>query len=261
MRTLTLALLGCLATWSLSFAAESVAVPSSQTDPESRLECLLREAQVLGKPKRLYGGNDVKFIVRLNDGSPEDVRDAILSFVGRPLATEAVDPVRTRMGHPMAGVRAASVCALASDPTQVNGDHIRASLRDGSPGVRMAGVYLLSRCPGLWGECRQSLRSLFDDTSLNVRYESLRLSGRMAYSDFSEAIAAGLEEDARTGRVANFAARRDALEAITGQSLPLEPPFVWGQSTHAGTVRQSRIDLARRWEELLLARCPRDIHK
>ena len=74
MRTLTLALLGCLVTLSISFAAESVAVPSTPADPESRLEYLLREAQVLGKPKRLYGGNDVKFIVRLDDGSPEGLK-------------------------------------------------------------------------------------------------------------------------------------------------------------------------------------------
>ena len=115
----------------------------------------------------------------------------------------------------------------------------------------MAAVYLLQSCPDLWSECGASLRGLFDDTSLDVRYWSLCLAKRMAYPDFAEEIVAGLEEDARMGRVANFAARRDALEAITGQQLPWRPPWVHGQSPHADAIRDARVDLAHRWEDWL----------
>jgi len=73
----------------------------------------------------------------------------------------------------------------------------------------------------------------------------------MAYPDFAEGIVAGLEEDARMGRVANFAARRDALEAITGQRLPLIPPYVPGQPSQEDSLRVARVDLARRWEDWL----------
>ena len=47
----------------------------------------------------------------------------------------------------------------------------------------------------------------------------------------------GLEEDARMGRIANFAARRDALEAITGQQLPARPPFKSGQPSQGDARR------------------------
>ena len=188
---------------------------------------------------------------RLNDNNPDEVKDAVLSFIGDDLPHQAVDPICKQVEHPTGSVRIAALCALNSRLSQVNVDYVLRAFRDTSPGVRMAAVYLLQSCPDWWPECSASLRCLFDDTSLDVRYESLRLARRMAYPDFAEEIVSGLEEDARMGRVANFAARTDALEAITGQRLPLSPPFVNGQSTHADTVRDARVDLARRWEDWL----------
>ena len=73
----------------------------------------------------------------------------------------------------------------------------------------------------------------------------------MAYPDFAAEIAAGLEEDAQMGRVANFGARRDALEAITGQQFPLNSPPEPGKIPHSNSLRDARMDLARRWKDWL----------
>ena len=120
----------------------------------------------------------------------------------------------------------------------------------------MAGVYLLTRRSDLWSKCGGSLADLFDDTSLDVRIESLHLAGRMGFPEFVERIAAGLEEDATMGRIANFAARRDALEATTGQQLPLHPPYVFGQRSQGDALRVARVYLACRWMDWLSGNWP-----
>ena len=188
---------------------------------------------------------------QLNGNNPDEVKDAILSFIGDNLSHQAMNLICKQVTHPIGSVRAAALCALAGRSSQVNSDYILGAFRDSSPSVRMAAVYLLQSCPNLWSECKASLHGLFDDTSLDVRYESLRLAKRMAYPDFVEEIVTGLEEDARMGRIANFAARRDTLEAITGQRLPVEPPWVHGDTPHADTRRDARVALARRWEDWL----------
>ena len=187
---------------------------------------------------------------RLNN--PDEVKDVILSFIGDDLPHRVVSLICKQTKHPIADVRAAALCALAGGPlSQVNSDYIMSAFRDSSPIVRMAGVYLLRGRSDLWPECRASFRDLFDDTSLDVRIESFHLAERMAYPDFAEGIVAGLEEDAWMRRVANFAARQDALEAITGQRLPTRPPFVHGDTPHTDARRDARVDLARRWEDWL----------
>ena len=52
-------------------------------------------------------------------------------------------------------------------------------------------------------------------------------------------------------QITNFAARRDALEAITGHRLPLSPPYVDGHPHYSDALRDSRVDLASRWEDWL----------
>ena len=118
----------------------------------------------------------------------------------------------------------------------------------------MAGVYLLTQRSDLWSKCRESLADCFDDPSLDVRIESLHLARKMAFPDFVERIATGLEEDARMGRIANFAARRDALEAITGQQLPARPPYKFGQPSQGDARRVARVELALRWMDWLTVR-------
>lgn len=136
----------------------------------------------------------------------------------------AARAVREHTRQPNAGVRAASLCALADKPPSfADSGYIVHALRDVSPVVRLAGVYLLTQRSDLWSKCRECLADWFDDLSLDVRIESLHLARKMAYPDFAEKIATGLDEDARLGRIANFTARRDALEAITGQQLPARP--------------------------------------
>lgn len=115
----------------------------------------------------------------------------------------------------------------------------------------MAGVYLLTRRSDLWSECRESLANCFGDPSLDVRIESFHLARKMAFPDFVERIASGLEEDARMGRIANFAARRDALEAITGQQLPARPTYKFGQPSQGDARRVARVELALRWMDCL----------
>ena len=190
---------------------------------------------------------------RLKSNNPDEVKDVILSFVGDDFPHQAISLICKQTKHPVADIRAAALYALAGvSPSQVDSGYILRAFRDSSSIVRMAGVYLLRDRSDLWSECRASFRDLFDDTSLDIRIESLYLAPKMAYPDFAEGIVAGLEEDARMGRVANFAARRDALEAITGQRLPrTRPPFVHGGTPHTDESRDARVDLARRWEDWL----------
>ena len=145
-----------------------------------------------------------------------------------------------------------ALCALANKTSEVNPEDIKEGCKDVSPIVRSAAVYLLQNCPALWSECSASLSVLFNDTSLDVRYVSFNLAKRMAHLRFAEEIVSGLEEDARMGRISNFAARRDALEAITGHRLPERPPYyVHGQPYHSDARRDARVGLARRWEDWL----------
>lgn len=190
-------------------------------------------------------------LTKLNSTDHEEVKDAILSFFGDAIPSQAIEPISKHVKHPIANVRTAALCALATEPTQINANYILSAFRDASSNVRMAGVYLLQRCQSLWPDCKMSFRNLFNDTSLDVRYQSLLLASRMAYPDFTKEIAAGLEEDARMGRVANFAARRDALEAITGQRFPLNSPPEPGKIPHSNSVRNARMDLALRWQDWL----------
>ncbi len=188
----------------------------------------------------------------LEMASHDRVRDAILSLVGVDLPQRAVRAIYKRTSHPEAAIRAASLCALAGgESSQVDSDFISGAFRDGSPVVRMAGVYLLMHRLDLWSECRESLADCFDDLSLDVRIESLHLARKMAFPDFVERIASRLEEDARMGRIANFAARRDALEAITGQRLQLQPAYKHGQPPQIDALRVARVYLASRWMNCL----------
>ncbi len=190
-------------------------------------------------------------MTKLNSTDHEEVKDAILSFFGDAIPSQAIEPISKHIKHPIANVRTAALCALATEPAHVNANYILGAFQDSSPNVRMAGVYLLQRCQSLWPDCKMSFRNLFNDTSLDVRYQSLLLAAQMAYPDFTEEIVAGIEEDARMGRVANFAARRDALETIIGQRFALSASREPGQTSHSNSFRRARMDLARRWEDWL----------
>ena len=194
---------------------------------------------------------------RFESGNPDEVKEAILSFVGEDLPQRAISPICRQSKHPVADVRAAAVCALAGGPpSRVDSDYVLHALGDPSVRVRMAGVYLLLRRSDLWSKCGGSLADCFDDSSLDVRIESLVLARKMAHPEFSGGIAAGLEEDARMGRIANFAARTDALEAITGQQLPARPPFKFGQPSQGDPLKVARVYLACRWQDWLSEKWP-----
>ncbi|MCY3667383.1 MAG: S8 family serine peptidase [Gemmatimonadetes bacterium] len=195
---------------------------------------------------------------QLSAGDSDQVRDVILSFVNDPFPDAALQPISECLNHPKSEVRAATLCALASKTSEVNPDYIKEGFRDVAPIVRSAAVYLLQNCPALWSECSASLSVLFNDTSLDVRYVSFNLARRMAHPRFAEEIVSGLEEDAHMNRISNFAARRDALEAITGHRLPERPPYyVHGQPYYSDVRRDARVDLARRWEDWLRQDWPR----
>ncbi|MDE2734487.1 MAG: S8 family serine peptidase [Gemmatimonadota bacterium] len=195
---------------------------------------------------------------QLSAGDSDQVRDVILSFVNDPFPDAALQPISECLNHPKSEVRAATLCALASKTSEVNPAYIKEGFRDVAPIVRSAAVYLLQNCPALWSECSASLSVLFNDTGLDVRYVSFNLARRMAHPRFAEEIVSGLEEDAHMNRISNFAARRDALEAITGHRLPERPPYyVHGQPYYSDVRRDARVDLARRWEDWLRQDWPR----
>ena len=188
---------------------------------------------------------------RLGSADSDQVKDIILSFLGDALPVAAIKPICECSTHPTPEVRAAALCALASESSEVEPDHIAEGIGDDSPIVRSAAVHLLQNCPASWSECGASLIPLFKDPSLDVRYVSIRLAERMAHPRFARAIASGLEEDARHDRACHFGARRDALEAITGHRLALNPPYVHGHPHYSDGRRDARMDLARRWKDWL----------
>ncbi len=190
-------------------------------------------------------------IDRLGSADSDQVKDIILSFLGDALPNEALKPIGECSTHLTPGVRAAALCALASEAPEVEPDRIAEGIGDDSPIVRSAAVHLLQNCRALWSECGASLIPLFNDPSLDVRYVSVRLAERMAHPRFAEAIASGLEEDARHDRACHFGTRREALEAITGHRLPQNPSYVHGHPHYSGKLRHGRLDLAHRWEDWL----------
>lgn len=62
---------------------------------------------------------------------------------------------------------------------------------------------------------------------------------------------AGLEADARDGRIACFGARCLALTAIIGHEVPLDPPWRDGQCPYAEYTRRARLGVAARWQAWL----------
>ena len=189
---------------------------------------------------------------QIESDNPDDVREAILSFIGDDLSDRTTRAICKQTTHRVPHVRAAALCAVAHGRRAlVNSAYALDALRDSSQVVRMAGVYLLMRRSDFWWDCRECLADCFYDSSLDVRIESLVLARRMAYPEFSGGIAAGLEEDARMGRIANFAARRDALEALTGQQLPTRPPYKFGQPSQGDPLKVARVYLACRWQDWL----------
>ena len=70
-------------------------------------------------------------LVRLKTSNPNEIRDAILSFIGDDFPQRAARAVREHTRHPDAGVRAASLCALAGKPPSfADSDYIIHALRD-----------------------------------------------------------------------------------------------------------------------------------
>ena len=187
----------------------------------------------------------------LGDSDPEHVIAAILSFVGgeNALPDEVLIPIRTCLRHPDPRVRAAALCALAMGTSPLNASEILEALRDESPFVRAAIIYLLRNHSDLWSDCAKVLPDLFNDTNPDVRYAALQLAGRMADPRMAGAILAGMEEDARANCISGFGARREALEAITGHRLDVKPPYRHGEPFYSDDRRASRLDLARRWNE------------
>ena len=191
-------------------------------------------------------------LARLASSNHDEAKDAVLSFVGDDFPYWAAGTISAQTEHSIAEFRAASLCALSgAPPSLVNSEFILRAFRDASPLVRMGGVYLLSVRSDLWSKCRRPLEALFNDVSLDVRIGSLDLARIMTFPEFAGRIAAGLEEDARNDRVANFGNRIDALEAITKVRLPFRLPDRRDQPSYANAVRAAKIDLARRWDEWL----------
>jgi serine protease AprX len=189
-------------------------------------------------------------IDQMSNGDSDKVKEVVLSFVGDALSEKVIEPIRSQVKHPDPHVRTAALCALASRPALISPDDIKRALQDSSPNVRMAAIHLLRSRSDLWPGCAMLLARLFDDTSLEIRVWSLDLARKMGYPDLVENIVANLEEDARLGRISNFATRIAALEAITGQKMG-DTGFMHGQPMHIDEARASRMDLAHKWEDWL----------
>ena len=177
--------------------------------------------------------------------------EAVLSFLPDALPTVALPLVRSLARHRAPRLRTAALCALATRPGDLTVDDVLPMVGDGEPGVRMAALDALDRCPHVWNEAVPSLIETIRDPSADVAYWAIRLAGRLRHPDAVVPLIAGLEADAREGRIACFGARCLALTALTGQEFPLDPPWRDGNCPYAEERRQARLGIAARWQASL----------
>ena len=176
----------------------------------------------------------------------EDLIDVVLAFLPEGATGPAADALRDLLHHEAPRVRAAALCALipARDVFAVP------DLRDPDPRVRAAGLYALRLRPGLASAdgCRDLLPALLSDDNTNIRFMTVQLAEQLGDASLAQAVAAGLEEDARLDRVGCFAARCRALRTLTGQDVPLPAA---PQGDFYATLRPSRLEQAARWRQLV----------
>jgi hypothetical protein len=177
--------------------------------------------------------------------------EAVLSFLPDELAAVALPLVRSLARHRAPRLRIAAVCALATRSDDLAADEVLPVLQDREPGVRMAGLYALDRGPHLWDAAGPLLIETIQDPSGDVAYWAIRLAGKLREAACVEPLIAGLEADARAGRIACFGARCLALTALTGQEFPLDPPWRDGNCPYAEERRQARLGVAARWQAWL----------
>jgi hypothetical protein len=177
--------------------------------------------------------------------------EALLAFLPDALPAAAMPLARSLTRHDAPRLRTAALCALATRPDDLAADHVLPALQDPEPGVRMAGLDALDRCPRLWDHAIPLLVESIHDPTGNVAYWVIRLAGTVRAADCVAPLIAGLEADACEGRIACFGARRLALTAITGHDFPLDTPWRDGQCPYAERTRQARLGVAARWQAWL----------
>ena len=184
----------------------------------------------------------------LRSAEGEDLVDALLAFLPEGVGGAAAGALRALLAHRAPRVRAAALCALAAGPEALAAAEARMALGDPDARVRAAGLYALQLRPPLADGCRDLLPALLADDSTDVRFMTVQLAEQLGDAGLARAVAAGLKDDARLDRVGCFAARCQALRALTGRDVPTAaaPRVALGAAR-----RQWRLEQAAAWRRAL----------
>lgn len=191
-----------------------------------------------------------KRVQALRRAEGEDLVDVVLAYLPEGAAGTAADALRDLLAHEAPRVRAAALCGLAAGPEMLTAAEVRAAFGDPDPRVRAAGLYALRLRPALASAegCRDLLPSLLADGSTDIRFMTVQIVERLGDAGLAQAVAAGLEDDARLDRAGCFDARCKALRALTGQDVPW-PAAPRGDIYAA--LRPARLEQAAGWRRAL----------
>ncbi len=189
--------------------------------------------------------------VRIAGHGGPGTTEALLSHLPDALPDDALPGVRALVEHPSPEARTAALCLLATRPDALTMPELLPRLADADAYVRVAAVFAVEHCPGLWREVVVLLPGLFRDPNLDVRYSALRLAARIKHPSLVAPLISGLEEDAALGRIGSYGHRLEALKAITGLEMPRVPEWQEGECPYSERSRLALLDIAARWRASL----------
>lgn len=169
----------------------------------------------------------------LASSDPDAAAEAVLSLLPDQVAgfgDSAIQRLREPLDRTPSAVEAAPrlaaalLCVLAHQPEQLTVTHLAAGIRHPDARVRGAALFALERARDHWDGCAPLVERAFSDESLVVRFAALKLAATVRDARWLLSLLAGLDDDVAQRRLANYAARRNALTAITGTTIEEQPP-------------------------------------
>ncbi len=213
-----------------------------------------KSMESMGKPylnmEKWKGSAEKERLEALTSEDEQEVTAALLSCLLEPSSSKITQDLRrTLPRHLSDKVRAASILLVSECGMAITSVELSHLLKDESSYVRMAALYALEKYPDLWDELIDDLISLFQDKDSNIRYCALQLASTLKNPYFIAPIISELKNDALNQNVSIFGAGCKTLEQITGVHIEPVPVFRDGQCWYSEASNESRLFIARKWEE------------
>jgi serine protease AprX len=188
-------------------------------------------------------------LATLKGEDEQEVLAVLLSYIPEKASSQIMLYLRTMLQHPSDKIRAAAILLISDSCMTITSDELRQSLKDTSRYVRTGALYALGKYPDLWDELIDDLIGLFTDDDSNVRYCAIKLASTIKSPLFITPILSELRNDALVQNVSMFGVRCKFLEQITGMYIEPVPVFRDGQCWYSKASNESRLYIARKWEE------------